>query len=89
MEFKGTKGGWKVKDSSITPTICTQDENVRICNITKSDSQTEKANAQLISAAPELLEALKRLVRTIKAEGLSKDILTARAEQAINKALGK
>lgn len=49
---------------------------------------TSKANSHLISAAPDLLEALQDLLRQVET-GTAPEIVTGRAITAINKALGR
>ena len=66
-EFKGTKGKWKVDK-------CEKDSSGRACYrihtyIRPMDSQM-KANAQLISKAPEMLEMLKHLLSLKHAKDL-------------------
>jgi len=99
-EFKGTKGDWKAKGL-----IVLTDENKTICNcclmtflhdrrgqIVK-DTQGE-ANAQLISASPELLEACMECIDPLTGlvyDGITKFIGNSAAykiEQSIKKALG-
>ena len=77
MEFKGTKGKWKVKhkNSFETDVYCGK---VRIAEAKhyntgdlrfKNDPRQREgqANAKLIAAAPELLEALKSCVLSMQA----------------------
>lgn len=55
--FKGTKGVWEV-----TPYINVFCSSVRICNIgdlNREITLEDKANAKLISCAPEMLEMLE------------------------------
>ncbi len=66
MEFEGTKGVWQVDESNPTCIAVLIDGVFKyICEVepssfSKSDSTTEEneANARLIAAAPEMLEAL-------------------------------
>lgn len=83
MEFKGTKGKWEVNhERSHKSETKVETETHRICEVKHYDGQISsklkeptqeegKANALLISKAPEMLEALKYFVdrvenRTIK-----------------------
>lgn len=52
--------------------------------------EEREANAKLIAASPELLEALQELISDLEEETLSTSIndSISRAKQAINKALG-
>lgn len=64
--MKHTPGKWKVEDTIQSPEIHTQDGMIRIATIAISGhgvSGEHEANANLISAAPELLEALKEMVK--------------------------
>ena len=90
-EFKGTSGRWNInKWGQIV------DENNKAIVFTgltlaMKDNEETKANAKLIAAAPELLEALKNMVNVAK--GLKweeattgRQIILQDAEQAIKKA---
>ncbi|MDU4943895.1 MAG: hypothetical protein E6X23_20555 [Mixta calida] len=95
-EFKGTPGPWPGRDVH----ICHQDSaGLRICFLTtSSDSRLREgeANAHLIAAAPELLEALQEMVAIVKKHTYpqpDKPLSTwgrmEAAEAAIAKALGQ
>jgi len=58
----------------------------RICQITPRD---QKANARLIAAAPELLEALEAMVEMVEMNGLGKRYALDLAASAITKARGE
>ena len=106
MEFKGTKGEWEVSKDGIDRNSCnalvlTIDvPNKSIINFIdvygdhRDDEIKLKANAHLISAAPELLEALSGIVdlySEINPALLTGDVadrITA-SKKAINKALGQ
>lgn len=95
-EFKGTPGPWAGKDVG----ICKQDDvGLQLGFITTSDENRRDecaANAHLIAAAPELLEALQEMVAIVKKnsypqpEKPSSNYARAEAAQTvIEKALGK
>ena len=54
-EFKGTKGPWKARNLGTEIAVF---GSYRICGMTGGEIQRDKANAHLIAAAPDLLEAL-------------------------------
>lgn len=99
-EFKGTPrpwvnvGGWvdAEKSGDLSSIICAIDSVA-----SKNPESVNDANAQLISAAPELLEACIRMRNQLYAagyEGKEKSLnpteeLLYQTEKAINKALGK
>ncbi|ELV5637075.1 hypothetical protein SHG54_002611 [Salmonella enterica] len=89
-KFKGTPGPWSGKDVR----ICRQDRaglQLGFIMIHDENRVAEcEANAHLIAAAPELLEALQLLLNSWS-NGSSKDISNAerKARSAISKALGE
>lgn len=97
MEFKGTKGSWIFEstppthepkcstievygDSLIQAWICKVQNNGVI------EEQEGRANATLIAAAPDLLEALISLTETCE-KHFSEEICLSEAKKAIEKAL--
>jgi hypothetical protein len=69
MEFKGTKGNWKISTDNEMGTLITSThpQNRDIATIWKYDAtflenREAKANALLISKAPEMLEMLKKVL---------------------------
>lgn len=69
-DIKRTPGTWHVDGFNLTAVIAKKEgdrhyEHVCSCNFgyysNKSDFELNKANARLIAAAPELLEALQKL----------------------------
>lgn len=99
-EFKGTPGPWinvggwvdAKKSGDLSSIICAIDSVASI-----NPESVNDANANLISAAPELLEACLRLRGQLYAAGYDSkekslnptEELLHQTEQAINKALGK
>lgn len=87
-EFKGTKGIWAA--NSVNEVYLIGDEYVPIANNINGINKKECiANAKLIAAAPELLEALKQMIDIAPIFNLSESGLDKirNAKQAINKAL--
>ncbi|MBO0323494.1 hypothetical protein J0X14_14390 [Muricauda sp. CAU 1633] len=61
-EFKGTKGEWKENQSEVYSSIYKNGEPfdlVKVASLVQINPDETKANAKLIAAAPDLLEALK------------------------------
>ena len=89
MEFKGTKGKWEIDKRASLRVV--DSKGTTIANASSGQSgeriEIEKANAKLISAAPELLEALKLVYGKMTAESYSEQDFD-KVEQAIKKALG-
>lgn len=73
MEFKGTKGKWRSCCIKTTPHyIFTAEGETTICGFYKKQDMRDdlsdeelRANALLISKAPEMLEMLKESIETI------------------------
>ena len=87
MKFKGTKGNWEnvvIDIADFKQVVVGVDKRKAICHLwfeySEGISDEIKANALLISKAPELLEMLKRLIQPdldisdlIEAENLIKE----------------
>jgi hypothetical protein len=73
MEFRGTTGEWKTdtytsENGRETTIVCNTDYNsertdihIRFSAIEETEKQTNRANALLISKAPEMLEMLEKV----------------------------
>ena len=92
MEFKGTKGKWNYeKGTYLENTIFFSFNNgeiIKVSNINDNDEATEetKANALLISKAPEMLEILNRIHYDISNRGCLNNVGLNDIEQLIKEA---
>ena len=93
-EFKGTKGEWKFDIDGFDGegVIVTDGENEInvVCDIWANTKEQRIANAHLIVASPDLLEALQEIhkyVDTYPELGSDGTHINDLAKQAINKAL--
>ncbi len=101
MEFKGTKGDWRFDISgNVVATEEQKSIGVVICSFTGAYFETDEeqeANTQLIAAAPEMLEALRKITNdaSIMSLGECGDTVLVMVDsvnegvRAINKALNK
>lgn len=86
-----TKGPWRVTDSYYPGFLEVVGASFKISIVTMAtdisvnQSMVREADARLISAAPELLEALQELTSAAEAAGID----TGRARAAIEKATGQ
>ncbi len=85
---KHTKGPWLEDGNGFAPTWDVSNSERSICTVT-----TNRQDAQLIAAAPELLEACQRLVDYARAPGKGTlkgaiDMIEAYLPEAIAKATG-
>ena len=108
MKFKGTKGVWEIKSKNKEMQFfyvtgkddsATEDRDVCVCCINfghhpiKSQLNCTEANAKLIAAAPDLLEALTMLIEETEDyenntdEGSFLELARIKSKQAIEKAL--
>ena len=94
-EFKGTKGEWYMSNDTgglqVHSTRFPAGIDIIALMFPQFHDEQTKANAQLIAAAPELLNTLMELHDLLE-ENLPEWYLKGhhnRAEKAINKALGK
>lgn len=91
-KFKGTKGKWRV--SKITGVIMGVGVDLGdgyskdIFHFTDLEDKENKANAQLIAYAPELLSALRQVLGCIDAKTKYQKEVFGFAEQIIKKAIG-
>ena len=99
-EFKGTQGEWLFDESLYVDTereavVETSQGSWTIAKVQdgsrNNNSEVIRANAQLIAAAPELLNASIQALRFIQKTGINYDNAEIYNEinKAINKALGK
>lgn len=96
METKHTKGEWKVEvlkfgfpSSTVLTYGVSVDEGDPICGLAskRSNPKEAEANAKLIAAAPELLDALKDVLTVFEERETAIPISTQmKIEQAIKKA---
>lgn len=82
---KHTKGPWIADGAQ----IFTSDTNVAQANGYRIDRETVAANARLIAAAPELLEALEGALKLIELVMPIDGDVTRKARAAIAKATGE
>lgn len=92
-EFKGTKGEWNkvihnIHKSINNVSVCSDNGDI-ICKIIKNDNnEIELANAQLIAAAPRLLESLQVCWESLKTYG-DHPLIDKQVKIALDKALRK
>lgn len=102
MEMKHTPGPWFTKREGFSTVYVEARigggwlQEVAACGPTKEGSVQQEANAHLIAAAPELLEALKCLKRETVLSDVDMDYIKShfqpwldKAEAAIAKAIGQ
>ena len=93
MEKKHTPGPWKTQTHISLDRMEIRDANGRriaeCAMVFPMSAKTHDANASLIAAAPELLEALQEIVTAADGEGRSQlDASFTKARAAISKAIG-
>ena len=89
METKFTKGEWKALKTGLNETCIFSDVDMEhIFKITHNEGSKMQsdANAKLIAAAPDLLEALKLMVARAELRDNNNGIAFRTAQQAIKKA---
>lgn len=85
--MKHTKGTWKIEDHQIgSGESHLGGFKTVICELNKHLSDEGKANAKLIAAAPELLEALIEIQKQFNKDGYMTGHLYEICETAIKKA---
>ena len=87
MEFKGTKGEWKINKSNEISIIDNSGDyfNELICQTNGKSGDERKANAKLIAAAPDLLEACNELIELLSFHGYNNATEIYNAKEAIKK----
>lgn len=89
MEFKGIKDKWGVCSANKTEVNSYNGTAIAECGMSQMASMEEReANAKLIAAAPELLEAVKLTLNWIKTGQEFELSVKNSCENAIKKALG-
>lgn len=91
MEFKGTKNEWclcKNWDDNFIEIGTKEAHNIALVN---KEYEESEANAQLITAAPELLQALQSLANSVRERGYAGHLsdYLKQSDTIIAKALGK
>jgi hypothetical protein len=71
MEFKGTKGNWKLAQNEYGyfTSVRNIDDTRKICTSRVNNQIESNANLLLISKAPEMLEMLHKIKLTLKRYG--------------------
>lgn len=94
-EFNGTKGPWfEYREGSSTVYVEAKlrdgvIQEVAACGPTEAGSDAQSANARLIAAAPDLLEALQEVLYELSTAREVHDGTIRQADAAIAKALGE
>jgi hypothetical protein len=88
-EFKGTKGDWEIEYHDVGAAIGRADLDYQVADVYGYNDSECKANAKLIAAAPDLLEALQEMVLVFNRDDIdnAQHIRVGNAEAAIEKAL--
>ena len=84
MKFKGTKGEWKILEYDNDLEVVSGEDPV-ICSLPDKNSEY-KANAKLISCAPEMLEALKEMIAFAEFHGYTSSTEINNARSILKKA---
>ena len=85
LEFKGTKGVWEYDNDCVSSSDISITSNI-VCESPMSyigSMANWEANAKLIAAAPELLEALQEVIKISDRNHIAWD----KAKEAIKKAI--
>lgn len=73
MNTKHTPGPWEAVEIGVIAQKITSHGNFYICSLIDPENEEDKANARLIAAAPELLEALKQIANHFDMDGYGPD----------------
>lgn len=82
MDFKGTKGKWEFSENG---GVHVTTNSGMICDLITS-SQKDKADALLISKAPEMLEMIEELLKELEFHGYRNSATIYNAKQLIREA---
>ena len=82
-----TKGPWAHVETDVGQ-IVVEDVNGWICEMAKWEGQDNRANAHLIAAAPDMLEALNECLEAFAELGIDATLPVLHARAAIKKARG-
>lgn len=91
-EFKGTHGPWNYCADE-PDWVTDSDDNIAVARVTRynADAEAQHANAKLIAASPELLDALQKMLSKAYKQNWNdaypEELKSA--QDAINKALGE
>lgn len=92
-QFKGTQGEWYV-DGPAGEWVVDNNKNVAVAKVTRymCDADCQRSNAQLIAAAPELLDALQKALPHVRNQATvdtAAFYMLEKMHGAIAKALGE
>ena len=88
MKVSFTPGPWVIPPKYTRISVWTEDgeRHIADCKSESASAKENHANARLIAAAPDLLNALQRLLRMVE-NGANSGVVKLAAQNAISKAL--